>query len=263
MADTTLSGVLLKGLASARPAANAVAKGTVYSATDTGAITQSDGVSTWSTWATIAAAGSVATDAIWDAAGDLAVGTGADTAARLAKGNAGAVLAMGNSAVIWNAGTAFPASKATNDRYWRTDIGQGFHWDGTRWVSDQVFTELIPTTDALLPISVNGSPLRGVLGWGGTYDLWIETLHFWTYVNGGNSGSLYWTVQAKGDASAANIGASFNTSADSGSTFTRHTVTVGALSGTTDVALEVACTRTSTPGPLFVGCRIVYRIVAT
>jgi hypothetical protein len=58
MTDTTLPGVLLHGTAAARPAANAVAKGTVYSATDTGAITQSDGVSTWSTWATISSGGS-------------------------------------------------------------------------------------------------------------------------------------------------------------------------------------------------------------
>lgn len=40
------------------------------------------------TWQAAAGSGSVATDAIWDAAGDLAVGTGADTAARLAKGTA-------------------------------------------------------------------------------------------------------------------------------------------------------------------------------
>jgi hypothetical protein len=38
--------------------------------------------------------GSVATDAIWDAAGDLAVGTGADTAAKLAKGADGQVLTV-------------------------------------------------------------------------------------------------------------------------------------------------------------------------
>lgn len=37
-------------------------------------------------WATPSGAGDVATDAIWDAAGDLAVGTGADTAAALALG---------------------------------------------------------------------------------------------------------------------------------------------------------------------------------
>src|SRR5262245_20476787 len=79
--------------------------------------------------------GNVATDTIWDAAGDLAVGSGADTAARLAKGNAGGVLAMGNSAVIWNAATSFPGSKATGDRYFRTDLGDEFFWDGTQWVS--------------------------------------------------------------------------------------------------------------------------------
>ena len=39
----------------------------------------------------------VATDVIFDAAGDLPVGTGADTSARLAKGNRGEVLATGSS----------------------------------------------------------------------------------------------------------------------------------------------------------------------
>jgi hypothetical protein len=42
--------------------------------------------------------GSVATDAIWDAAGDLAYGTGANTASRLALGTAGLALISGTSA---------------------------------------------------------------------------------------------------------------------------------------------------------------------
>lgn len=42
----------------------------------------------WGQPAPPAAAGNVAADAIWDAAGDLAVGTGSNTAARLAKGTA-------------------------------------------------------------------------------------------------------------------------------------------------------------------------------
>ena len=44
------------------------------------------------TWATPAGGGDVATDAIWDAKGDLAGGTGADAAARLAIGTDGQVL---------------------------------------------------------------------------------------------------------------------------------------------------------------------------
>jgi hypothetical protein len=47
------------------------------------------------------AAASVATDTIWDAAGDLAVGSGADTAARLAKGAAGTVPTAGASTIAY------------------------------------------------------------------------------------------------------------------------------------------------------------------
>lgn len=48
--------------------------------------------------------GAVATDAIWDAAGDLAVGSGANTAVRLAKGNDGDVLTISGGNVAWGAG---------------------------------------------------------------------------------------------------------------------------------------------------------------
>jgi len=47
--------------------------------------------------------GSVATDTLWDAAGDLAIGTGANTAARLAKGSSGTFLKAGASTVSWAA----------------------------------------------------------------------------------------------------------------------------------------------------------------
>src|SRR5690242_6301684 len=47
---------------------------------------------------------------------DLIKGGTAGAPARFAKGSAGAVLAMFNGAIAWNAGTSFPASPATNDR---------------------------------------------------------------------------------------------------------------------------------------------------
>jgi hypothetical protein len=57
------------------------------------------GDGTWST----PAAGDVATDAIWDAAGDLAVGSGANTAAKLTKGSASTFLRVnsGGTALEW------------------------------------------------------------------------------------------------------------------------------------------------------------------
>lgn len=60
------------------------------------------------------AGGDVATDEIWDAAGDLIQGTGADTAAKLSKGSALALLKMnaGGTAVEWGTAgqIAFPAT---------------------------------------------------------------------------------------------------------------------------------------------------------
>lgn len=47
--------------------------------------------------------GAVATDTIWDAAGDLAVGSGSNTAVRLAKGNEGEVLTISGGNVAWGA----------------------------------------------------------------------------------------------------------------------------------------------------------------
>lgn len=61
-----------------------------------------------------AAGGSVATDAIWDAKGDLALGTGADTAIRLAVGTNGQVLTA-DSAETSGAKWATPSGGAGGD----------------------------------------------------------------------------------------------------------------------------------------------------
>lgn len=64
----------------------------LYSCTDHDLVYRDDGTS-WATYMTLVggSGGDVATDAIWDAAGDIAVGSGANTAARLAIGAANTV----------------------------------------------------------------------------------------------------------------------------------------------------------------------------
>lgn len=59
---------------------------------------------TWTLLGDGGGGGSVATDTIWDAAGDLAVGSGSNTAVRLAKGNDGDVLTISGGSVAWGAG---------------------------------------------------------------------------------------------------------------------------------------------------------------
>jgi hypothetical protein len=72
-------------------------------------------------------AGAVATDAIWDAAGDLVQGTGANTAARLALGTAGQVLKVnaGATAVEWGAGAGDVATDAIWDAAGDLAVGSG------------------------------------------------------------------------------------------------------------------------------------------
>lgn len=94
--SATLLGTLLHGVAASRPAANAVAGGTVYSATDTGAITQSDG----SSWATFATISSGMADPM-TTRGDTIVRNASNVTARLAVGAAGTFYSSDGTDVSW------------------------------------------------------------------------------------------------------------------------------------------------------------------
>jgi hypothetical protein len=206
--------------------------------------------------------GSVASDPIWDAAGDLAVGTGADTAGRLAKGAAGGVLAMGNSAVIWNAGTSFPGSKATNDRYWRTDLGMEFSWDGTRWLSTVQHRLAIPAAAQLTADGVGGyAPLYVPAS-----DLWLESAYFMAGLGATNDGSKYWTLdiykENTGGTTDAVLITGGNTSAKTANQKHVITAAINALAGTTLCGLYTFGTKTSTPSNMLLMATVTYRIVA-
>ncbi len=86
----TFAAHITKGVFASRPAASAVPAGSLYAATDTNVVYQSDGSTTWTTF--FVAGTTVATDTIWDTKGDIAAATGADAASKLAVGSNGQVL---------------------------------------------------------------------------------------------------------------------------------------------------------------------------
>ncbi len=99
---STLATVFGYGLLSARAAASVA--GRFYYATDTTLMYRDNG----STWDTLSVGtGSMATDTLWDASGDLAQGTGANTGAKLTLGTQGKVLKAGASSAGWTFGLYF------------------------------------------------------------------------------------------------------------------------------------------------------------
>ncbi len=214
-----------------------------------------------------AGGGAMATDVLWDVAGDLAVGTGANTGARLAKGAAGGALTMINGAVAWNSGTSFPGTPLTGDRYWRTDLGRECYYDGTQWLTVQEFS--LPTTTR----SVLGSGLAATLTSivnavvPGT-SCYITTIRVVTFVNGSSTGTNKWTVEYyKLDAAnvATSIGSfSTGTTPDTTVTWTVHDIVVNAaIASASFPVLRLDATKVASPGNLIFTWDLKYRLIIT
>jgi len=184
---------------------------------DTGAawIVDSTGTAT----AVTTAAGAVATDAIWDAAGDLVQGTGANTAAKLSAGTAGKVLTSNGAAaaLTWETpsgagvsqGTSFPGSPATNLHFCRTDLNNAeFFYDGTRWRSVHIYEMILHsplTPNTASPQVIGAGSLRGHTQ--GIY--WLD--HRVATTGGTNDGSNYWTWNLRDQQDAGGADASVGT----------------------------------------------------
>jgi len=175
-------------------------------------------------------------------------------------GNAGAVYAMGNGAAIWNAGTSFPGSKATNDRYFRTDLGLEFYWDGTRWLSTTLY-ELplvwgVNESGQTNKTSAIANDLAAYL---------VDAFVTW-YVATTNDGSKYWTFQffsTAGSNTDTNRGSAISTAAGSASVYTSSTVAIGVALTTASIKVGVSNIPTGAVGNVYWGPMIRYRKIAT
>lgn len=107
--------------------------------------------------------GDVATDAIWDAAGDVAVGSGSNTAARLAAGTLGTRLQFNGSTLAWVPHVVRRASDATainaddtlgNDDTLLWAIGANEVWYFQAWI---IATAANSTADIKMGVSVPAS----------------------------------------------------------------------------------------------------------
>jgi hypothetical protein len=198
---------------------------------------------------------------------DTIVGGSLGTPGRLAVGAAGAAYSVINGAVAWNSGTSFPGSKLTGDRYWRTDLGMEFYYDGTRWLSVQLNQMMLTNQDAFTPISATQSVQTWRAPspvWAGS-DIWMVSSQTWFYVNGGTalSGSHKWVGVVASTPGNTTID-TVNINSGASDTYRQSTATsVAALLGTSNFLVGVLWTKTGTPGTLYTQTTISYRYVAT
>jgi hypothetical protein len=208
-------------------------------------------------------AGSVATDAIWDAAGDLAVGTGANTAAKLSLGAAGGQLARINGAVAWNAGTSFPTA-AAGDVYHRTDLDIPFwRYDGTRWLCTCLHG-LNVARESSTSLSAASRPTVGAIF--GTHDVFVERLSVAAHVVTTNDGSNYWTAKLQRNVLNTwnDVGSGVNTSALSPDDWALLTEDINSAVTLANVAVfGVLFDKVGSPGNLLVVASAWVRYIGT
>jgi hypothetical protein len=193
---------------------------------------------------------------------DIIVGGASGVPGRLGAGAAGAALSMINSVIAWNSGTSFPGSKATGDRYWRTDLGLLFYWDGTRWVTVNEYSTS-GVTETLAPTATNTLTRMAALT---DFDIYATVWDVSTFVVTTNNGTSFWTIEAV-KTSTANADTNMttgNTSADAANTWTRHKLTVNtAIVSAANPTIGLHATKTSAPGQLFYSATLRFRIIGT
>ena len=168
-----------------------------------------------------------------------------------------------NSTNLFGVGTAFPASPATNDRFFRTDLGWLCYYDGTRWLTVHEYTH-----STILPIgtSVSNAYLATFYQRGG-YQPYFTRYAGRRYVQTTNDVSNYWTIAAVLYTQAYGGGTTldtFSTSADgvlTTTTFDRtpNTAQTNASYG----LLAISFTKTGSPGSAFCEMTMSYRLIVT
>lgn len=159
-------------------------------------------------------------------------------------------------------GTAFPASPATGARFRRTDRNLDYYYDGTRWLTTEIFTMRF-ASDVVLPSSVAYS-LRGIPRV--TDEMWLLELRGSARVQTTNDATNHWsiTVQKIDGVTATNICNSFTTDGGGASTWfgQQRAIIAGQELITTAIdAFEMRCAPVGAPGAMWDNAELFYRRV--
>lgn len=154
----------------------------------------------------------------------------------------------------YSEGSSFPGSPSSGDKFYRTDRNLLYYYDGTRWLTVQLFT-----AHGNFSAGLSATTEIAHIGlFEPTYDVYFVALRGMTFVSTTNNGTSFWTVNVKKVSDSSVIG-SFNTSADTANTLTSHVANIGATS--TEKAVYIDVVKTSAPGNVSPYITLTYRLV--
>ncbi len=168
-----------------------------------------------------------------------------------------------NNIVVADNGTSFPGSPSTGDRFFRTDRILEYYYDGTRWLSTQLFRQSFTNSESANPTTTSGSVMGAWPVTQGDNGIWIVSFQTTSLVLTTNDGTKYWnfSIDWRTQANANTVLVTANTSADTATNWYDKTLAVGALLDSTARYVHLLVTKTSTPGSLYVQPCILYRYV--
>jgi hypothetical protein len=166
-------------------------------------------------------------------------------------------------------GAAFPTGAAltaygNNHPFFRTDLGESYYYDGTRWVSAYEESVTLKITASQEGGASTIELLAPLDSWG--FGLWCTRAEALIYT-GGNNGGNYLTYQLASRTAAGvghNLGSSFTTAADTQATFVSHPIAIGAVVTAGDTHFYLAPSAvTGSPTGRSAWCQVFYRKIAT
>lgn len=162
-----------------------------------------------------------------------------------------------------NSGTSFPGSPSTDDLFHRTDLDEIYRYDGTRWLSDQIY-EYAAGLVSITASSANPDLFYPMFG--GAYAIWLMDVR-WVYrVSTTHNATNYWTAELhKFDAGGADtVVTTLTTDKSSVGTYINPAATsIGASVTAAHEMLFYTFTKILSPGAFVGGVATRFRKIAT
>jgi mRNA-degrading endonuclease toxin of MazEF toxin-antitoxin module len=151
-------------------------------------------------------------------------------------------------------GTAFPGSPDTNDRYFRTDRGIEYYYDGTRWLSTQLFLDNWSFTSITASTS-----LYSALPSSNPQDIWLEDVYATCF----KTAAGQWNVAVRStDAANANTTlATITNAVVATSTWEYTTAALNMLVPVGGKLIDISVLEISGTSTLFAAIKLSYRLV--